>query len=78
MHGSVADAGDQAMSFTGAKVQLERVLRKTTQITEKEEGERNKTEKREEDEKMKLTVIGYQGQSYHLSTKLVDFRIFWT
>ena len=57
LHGSVTDAGDQVMSFIGAKVQLERDLRKRTQIREREEGERNKTEKREEDEKLKLTMI---------------------
>ena len=47
MHGGVVDVSDQAMIFTEAKVQLERVLRKRTQITEREERERNKTEKRE-------------------------------
>ena len=78
MHGSVADDNDQVMSFTEAKVQLERVLRKRTQITEREERERNMIGKREEDEKMKLTMFGYQGQSCILRTKLVDFRIFWT
>ena len=47
MHGGVVDVSDQAMIFTKAEVQLERVLRKRTQITETEERERNKTKKRE-------------------------------
>ena len=47
MHGGVVDVSDQAMIFTEAEVQLERVLRKRTQITEREERERNKTKKRE-------------------------------
>ena len=57
MHGRVVDADDQAMSFIGAKVQLERVLRKRTQITKRQEGERNKIGKREEDEKNEINGV---------------------
>ena len=49
------------MGFAGAKVRLERVLRKRTHRREGEVGERNKTNERErerERERMKVMVFG--------------------